>query len=103
MGTYIALCNYTDKGIANIKDSPDRAEAARKALQAMGGDMDQLYLTMGGYDLVAIVTLPSDEDAAKFMLTLGEARKHPDHNLEGVQRSGVPGDRRECFVTRRPS
>ena len=72
MGTYIALCNYTDKGIANIKDSPDRAEAARKALQAMGGDMDQLYLTMGGYDLVAIVTLPSDEDAAKFMLTLGK-------------------------------
>ena len=72
MGTYIALCNYTDKGIANIKDSPDRAEAARKALQAMGGDMDQLYLTMGGYDLVAIVTLPSDEDAAKFVLTLGK-------------------------------
>ncbi len=42
MGTYIALANYTDQGIRNIKDSPTRAEAARKAIQDMGGDMTGL-------------------------------------------------------------
>ncbi len=71
MGTYIALANYTDQGIRNIKDSPKRAEAARKAIQDMGGDMTGLYLTMGVYDLIVILEAPSDEVVAKFVLTLG--------------------------------
>ncbi len=71
MGTYIALANYTDQGIRNIKDSPTRAEAARKAIQDMGGDMTGLYLTMGVYDLIVILEAPSDEVVAKFVLTLG--------------------------------
>ena len=71
MGTYIGLINYTDQGIRNIKDSPKRAEAARKALQDLGGDMKELYLTMGGYDLVVILEAPSDEVIAKFVMTLG--------------------------------
>ncbi len=71
MGTYIALFNYTDQGIRNIKDSPDRAEAARKAIQDMGGDMKALYLTMGTYDLIAIIEAPSDEVATRFALATG--------------------------------
>ena len=71
MGTYIGLINYTEQGIRNIKDSPKRAEAARKAIQDMGGDMKGLYLTMGGYDLVVIIEAPSDEVIAKFVLMLG--------------------------------
>ena len=71
MGTYIGLINYTDQGIRNIKDSPTRAEAARKAIQDMGGDMTGVYLTMGTYDLVVILEAPSDEVVAKFVLTLG--------------------------------
>ncbi len=71
MGTYILLANYTDQGIRNIKDSPKRAEAARKAIQDMGGDMTGLYLTMGTYDLIVILEAPSDEVVAKFVLTLG--------------------------------
>ena len=71
MGTYIALFNYTDQGIRNIKDSPDRAEAARKAIQDMGGDMKAIYLTMGTYDLIAIIEAPSDEVATRFVLATG--------------------------------
>ena len=71
MGTYVLLANYTDQGIRNIKDSPTRAEAARKAIRDMGGDMTGLYLTMGAYDLVVILEAPSDEVVAKFVLTLG--------------------------------
>ena len=71
MGTYILLANYTDQGIRNIKDSPKRAEAARKAIQDMGGDMTGLYLTMGAYDLIVILEAPSDEVVVKFVLALG--------------------------------
>ena len=73
MATYIGLINYTDQGIRNVKDSPDRAEAARKAIRDMGGDMTALYLTMGTYDLVAVIEAPSDAVVAKFILALGAA------------------------------
>ncbi len=71
MGTYIGLINYTDQGIRNIKDSPNRVEAARKAIQDLGGDMTGLYLTMGAYDLIVILEAPSDEVVVKFVLALG--------------------------------
>ncbi len=71
MGTYIALINYTDQGIRNIKDSPDRAEAARKAIQAMGVDMQALSLTLGTYDLVIVIEAPSDEVVERFVLATG--------------------------------
>ncbi len=71
MGTYIALINYTDQGIRNIKESPARAEAARKAIQDMGGDMKALYLTMGTYDIVIVIEAPSDEVVARFALATG--------------------------------
>ena len=37
MSHYIALVNYTDKGITNIKDSPNRLDKARALLREMGG------------------------------------------------------------------
>ena len=73
MATYIGLINYTDQGIRNVKDSPDRAAAARKLIRDMGGDMTALYLTMGTYDMVAIIEAPSDAVVAKFVLALGSA------------------------------
>ena len=73
MATYIGLINYTDQGIRNVKDSPARADAARKAIKDMGGDMTALYLTMGTYDLVVIIEAPSDAVVAKFVLALGSA------------------------------
>ncbi len=71
MATYIMLINYTDQGIRNIKDSPQRADAARQALSDMGGEMKELYMTMGGYDLVVVAEAPSDDVMAKFALMVG--------------------------------
>lgn len=71
MATYIALINFTEQGIRNIKDAPARADTARSALQALGGDMKAIYLTLGSYDLVAIIEAPSDEVVAKFLLATG--------------------------------
>ena len=60
MATYIALVNYTDKGIANIKDSPSRLDKARALLREMGGDFKQVFLTMGAHDLVVVYEAPDD-------------------------------------------
>lgn len=70
MPAYIALCQWTKKGVENVKDSPARLDAARKAFKAAGGDLKAFYLTMGQYDFVTISEFPDDATAAKAVLAL---------------------------------
>ncbi len=72
MSIYINLMTYTDQGLRNVKKSPSRLDAARKAVEELGGKLGDLYLTMGAYDLVAISEFPDDATAATFVLRLGE-------------------------------
>lgn len=71
MPTYITLINWTDQGIRNVKESPQRLAAAKKAIEAASGKMTGFYLTMGRYDLVTIDEFPNDETAAAAALSLG--------------------------------
>ncbi|MFC1950195.1 GYD domain-containing protein [Chloroflexota bacterium] len=73
MPTYVVLSNWTDQGIRNVKDSPKRLHATRKAIEAAGGKVLGYYLTMGRYDSVMIVESPSDEAAATLALSSGSA------------------------------
>lgn len=70
MTTYIMLANWTDQGARNVKDSPNRLDTAKKALQDMGGEFKAFFMTMGEYDLVAIYEAPDDAVAARFNLQL---------------------------------
>ena len=71
MPTYISLVNWTGQGISNIKESPQRLDDFKKAIEAAGGKVKGFYLTMGRYDIVVIVELPTDEVAATLMLSAG--------------------------------
>ncbi len=71
MPTYISLMTYTDQGLRNIKKSPSRLDAARKVAEELGGNVGDIYLTMGAYDLVAVSEFPDDATAATFVLRLG--------------------------------
>lgn len=71
MATYITLVSYTQKGIENIKESPARLDAARKALKDMGGEMKQFYLVQGRYDIVVVIEAPDDETVSKWALAVG--------------------------------
>jgi uncharacterized protein with GYD domain len=71
METYVILTNYTQQGVANIKDAPARIDEGRKAIEAAGGKVLAWYLTMGRYDVVFIIQLPDSKIAATMLLTLG--------------------------------
>ena len=71
MPTYIVLTNWTDQGIRTVKESPQRLDATKKAIEAAGGKVLGYYLTMGRYDSVLIVEGPSDEVAATLSLSSG--------------------------------
>ncbi len=71
MSTYIWLANFTDQGIRNIKGSPARVEAARELAQSFDVRFKDLYATLGGYDLVAILEAGQNNAVTKFALALG--------------------------------
>ena len=71
MALYITLARYSQKGIENIKDSPKRADAAKKLFGSLGGKMTAFYLTLGHYDFVFVSEFPNDEAAAKALLAIG--------------------------------
>jgi len=71
MPTYIALMKLTEQGIKDIKTFPQRLEAAKKGMAAVGGKMVAFYSVLGEYDYVAVTEFPSDEVGMGFLLTLG--------------------------------
>ncbi|MBZ9749121.1 GYD domain-containing protein [Mesorhizobium sp. CO1-1-7] len=70
MTTYIMLMNWTEHGAKNVRDSPKRLDAVRKQLGEMGGSFKSFYLTMGEFDMVAVVEAPDDAVLARFALML---------------------------------
>jgi uncharacterized protein with GYD domain len=70
MTTYVLLINWTDQGVRNVRESPKRLDAAKKALSDMGGSFREFFLTMGDYDMVAICEAPDDAVMARFALQL---------------------------------
>ena len=71
MPIYIILGKYTKEGISKIKDSPMRYEAAKKVAQSVGGEVKNLYYTMGKYDFLSAIEAPSNEAMMQILLTLG--------------------------------
>ncbi len=71
MNTYVALVKWTQKGIQEFKESPSRVEKAKSAIAAAGGAMTSFYMTLGRYDMVAVIEAPDDQAYAKVMLVLG--------------------------------
>jgi len=69
--TYVVLFNWTEQGIRNYKDSPNRAEAAKKQWGEAGIQIKDLYWTVGPFDLVAVVEAPDDESLTSGLLALG--------------------------------
>src|SRR6187399_1504795 len=70
MTTYILLMNWTEQGARDVRNSPKRLDAAKKQLSDMGGTFKSFYLTMGEYDMVAVVEAPDDAVLARFALML---------------------------------
>ncbi len=70
MATFISLLNFTDQGIRNIKESPDRYAAFKTMAEKMGVSVKGVYYTVGQYDLV-VVAEGTDEALTAVLLKSG--------------------------------
>lgn len=76
MAMFISLCNFTDQGIRNVKESPKRAEAFKAMATKMGATVKEICWTVGPYDLVAVLEGPEEAVMAALLKvsTLGNVR-----------------------------
>jgi uncharacterized protein with GYD domain len=70
MATYVTLLKFTDQGIRNIKDSPDRYGTFKAMAEKMGVTVKGFYYTTGHYDGLVIAEGP-DEAVTATLLKAG--------------------------------
>ncbi|MFB6107209.1 MAG: GYD domain-containing protein [Halobacteriaceae archaeon] len=73
MPTFIQLTNFTEHGIENIEESPERLDEVKADVEAMGGEFHGFYMTFGRYDAVGIGSFPDAETAMQFSIALNQA------------------------------
>jgi uncharacterized protein with GYD domain len=82
MATFIALVNFTDQGIRNVKDSPDRFQAFKQLAEKAGVAVKSVFWTIGHYDLVVIAE-GTDEAMTSVLLKVGSLGNIRTETLRG--------------------
>lgn len=90
MATYVVLANFTDQGIKNVKESPDRLTAFRGLADKLGVAIKSVHYTVGTYDLVTIVE-GSDEAVTSALLKLGSLGNIRTHTLRAFSPEEMKG------------
>ena len=91
MATFIALGNFTDQGIRNVKDTVKRADAVKEAAQKAGVTMKDIMWTLGSYDMVVIFEAPDDAAITAFALAVGAAGNVRTQTMRAFSRSEMSG------------
>jgi uncharacterized protein with GYD domain len=92
MATFISLLNFTDQGIRNAKKTVERADTFKKAARKAGVNIQEIYWTLGSYDLVVIAEAPDDETAMSLLLGLsglGNVRTQTLRAFSGEQMTSI--------------
>jgi uncharacterized protein with GYD domain len=87
MATFIALSNFTDQGIRNVKDTVKRADMVKEAAQKAGVTMKDIMWTLGSYDMVVTFEAPDDAAMTAFALAVGAAGNVRTQTLRAFNRS----------------
>ena len=71
MPTYVVLMNWTDQGVRTANETVQRRDRADALAEKHGASIEQVYWTVGPYDLVTVIQAPDDESATAMLLELG--------------------------------
>lgn len=84
MALFIILGSYTQEGIMNMKESPQRLEAAKKVAESVGGSIKEFYYTMGRYDFVVIAEAPDIDAMLKALMIVGSTGTIRTETLQAI-------------------
>lgn len=72
MTLFIILGKLSDKAIEKMKDAKERDVKALKIIEVAGGRLIAHYYSIGRYDVVIMVELPSAEVLANVLIKIGK-------------------------------
>ena len=76
---YISLMRWTSQGMAGLPGWRERVEDGERIIEAAGGKLIGVYVTMGRYDVVEIFEAPDDEVAIEILMKLNRfAAEHTE-------------------------
>ena len=92
MATFIALMNFTDQGIKNVKESlePDRHEEFCTMAEERGVTVKDIYWTVGHYDIVVVLE-GAGEAVTNVLLKLGSLGNVRSQTLRGFSVEEMKG------------
>jgi uncharacterized protein with GYD domain len=69
MAKFLIQVAYTPQAWASmIKNPHDRTQVLKPVLEKLGGSMSSTYFTFGEYDIIGVLDLPQNSDAAAFAI-----------------------------------
>ena len=71
MASYIALVNFTDQGLRQIRQTTERAKTLMNAGANLGVRIKEIYWTLGAFDAVITADAPDEETLTAFTLSVG--------------------------------
>jgi uncharacterized protein with GYD domain len=86
MPHYISLMRWTSRGLGGLPAWRDRIEEGERLIEAAGGKLVGVYITLGQYDMVEIFEAPSDEVAAEILMRLQRHGGEHTETLRGFTR-----------------
>ena len=91
MPTYVVLMNWTDQGIRTARETVQRRDQADSLAERYGARIEQVYWTVGPYDIVTILEAPDDESATAMLLELNSAGNLRTTTLRAYDREEMSG------------
>jgi uncharacterized protein with GYD domain len=89
MPSYITLWEYTQQGVENVRESPERIDEIEEMFEGMGGELQDYYMLMGQYDTITISEFPDDETAAQAILAVAEQGNVTPETLRAFSREAT--------------
>ena len=92
--TYLSLLSFTDQGLRNLKQSPQRANAWRQQVEAGGVKVIAQLWTAGAYDGVVILQGESEQQVLGVLAqlaSLGNVRTHSLRAYDAEEFAGITG------------
>ncbi len=91
MATFVSLVNWTDQVIRNVKDTIQRYERSEELANKHAVSNEQIYWTVGPYDMVFIAQAPDAESITAYLLEVGSAGNLRTTTLRGYDREEMSG------------
>jgi len=71
MAIYCVLGSFTEQGVRNAKDSPERAAAFKEMARKCGVTVKDVYWAQGQYDVVTILEASDELAVTSLALSVG--------------------------------